>query len=97
MRSGKPALLLLTRPDCELCEAFRAELEQAFPGRFDVREACVDDRPEWRTLRAVREGRVVRLTESSSNRPSPRAPQAVRSLRALLASLTTPTPSGDSR
>jgi len=49
MRSGKPALLLLTRPDCELCEAFRAELEQAFPGRFDVREACVDDRPEWRT------------------------------------------------
>ena len=57
----------------------------------------LEHRPEWRTLRAVREGRVVRLTESSSNRPSPRAPQAVRSLRALLASLTTPTPSGDSR
>jgi ABC-type Fe3+-hydroxamate transport system substrate-binding protein len=57
----------------------------------------LEHRPEWRTLRAVREGRVVRLTESSSNRPSPRAPQAVRSLRALLASVTTPTPSGDSR
>jgi iron complex transport system substrate-binding protein len=57
----------------------------------------LEHRSEWRTLRAVREGRVVRLTESSSNRPSPRAPQAVRSLRVLLASLTTPTPSGDSR
>ena len=57
----------------------------------------LERRPEWRTLRAVREGRVVRLTESSSNRPSPRAPQAVRSLRARLASLTAPTPSGDSR
>jgi ABC-type Fe3+-hydroxamate transport system substrate-binding protein len=57
----------------------------------------LERRPEWRTLRAIREGRVVRLTESSSNRPSPRAPQAVRSLRARLASFTAPTPSGDSR
>jgi len=57
----------------------------------------LEHRPEWRTIRAVRERRVIRLTESSSNRPSPRAPQAVRSLRALLASLTIPTPSGDSR
>lgn len=57
----------------------------------------LERRPEWRTLRAIREERVVRLTESSSNRPSPRAPQAVRSLRARLASFTTLTPSGDSR
>jgi len=54
-------------------------------------------RPEWRALEAVREGRVLRLTESSSNRPSPRAPAAVRSLRARLASLTASTPSGDPR
>jgi len=47
-RPDKPVLLLLRRPDCHLCEEFRAELEQAFPGRFDVREACVDDKPEWR-------------------------------------------------
>jgi len=47
-RPDKPVLLLLGRPDCHLCEEFRAELEQAFPGRFDVREACVDDKPEWR-------------------------------------------------
>lgn len=46
--TSKPALLLLTRPDCGLCEEFREALEQAFPGRFDVREACVDDDPEWR-------------------------------------------------
>jgi iron complex transport system substrate-binding protein len=57
----------------------------------------LEHRPEWRTLHAIREGRLVRLTESSSNRPSPRAPQAVRSLRATLTSLTAPTPSGDSR
>jgi iron complex transport system substrate-binding protein len=57
----------------------------------------LERRPEWRALRAIREERVVRLTESSSNRPSPRAPQAVRSLRARLASFTHLTPSGDSR
>jgi iron complex transport system substrate-binding protein len=57
----------------------------------------LEHRPEWRVLPAVREGRVVRLTETSSNRPSPRAPQAVRSLRARLASFTALTPSGDSR
>ena len=45
--ADKPALLLLTRPDCQLCEEFREALEQAFPGRFAVREACVDDDPEW--------------------------------------------------
>lgn len=44
---SKPVLLLLGRPDCRLCEEFRHELEQAFPGRFEVREACVDDDPDW--------------------------------------------------
>ena len=57
----------------------------------------LEHRPEWRTLRAIRERQVVRLDQSSSNRPSPRAPAAIRSLRARLASLTDPTPSGDSR
>jgi thioredoxin-like negative regulator of GroEL len=47
MASGKPVLLLLGRPECQLCEEFREELERAFPGRFEVREACVDDDPEW--------------------------------------------------
>jgi hypothetical protein len=44
----RPVLLLLTRPDCHLCEIFRDELEAAFPGQYEVREACVDDRAEWR-------------------------------------------------
>lgn len=57
----------------------------------------LERRPEWRTLRAIREGRVLRLTESSSNRPSPRAAEAVRSLRAQLAALTASLPSGESR
>jgi hypothetical protein len=47
MRPTKPVLLLLGRPECQLCEEFRDALEQAFPGRFEVRESCVDDDPEW--------------------------------------------------
>ncbi|MGH8442929.1 MAG: glutaredoxin family protein [Nevskiaceae bacterium] len=47
-RLTKPVLLLLGRPGCHLCEEFRDELEQAFPGRFELREACVDDLAEWR-------------------------------------------------
>jgi hypothetical protein len=45
---SRAVLTLLTRPGCHLCEEFRGELEAAFPGRFEVREACVDDDPEWR-------------------------------------------------
>jgi hypothetical protein len=48
MTGGKPVLLLLGRPQCQLCEEFREELERAFPDRFEVREACVDDDPDWR-------------------------------------------------
>jgi ABC-type Fe3+-hydroxamate transport system substrate-binding protein len=57
----------------------------------------LERRPEWRALSAVRAGRVLRLTESSSNRPSPRAPAAVRHLRARLAALAAGPTSGDHR
>lgn len=45
---SRPVLLLLGRPGCHLCEEFRHELEQAFPARFELLEACVDDKPAWR-------------------------------------------------
>jgi iron complex transport system substrate-binding protein len=54
----------------------------------------LERRPEWRILPAVRAGRLLRLTESSSNRPSPRAPAAARALRARLAALTSDSISG---
>jgi iron complex transport system substrate-binding protein len=57
----------------------------------------LERRPQWQALRAIREGRVLRLTESSANRPSPRAPEAIRSLRARLRSLTDSISPGDSR
>ena len=57
----------------------------------------LERRAEWRSLSAVRAGRLLRLTESSSNRPSPRAPAAVRQLRARLAALASGPPSGESR
>jgi len=57
----------------------------------------LEHRPEWRVLPAVRAGRLLRLTESSSNRPSPRAPEAIRALRARLAALTSDSTSGDPR
>ncbi|HUS23373.1 MAG TPA: glutaredoxin family protein [Candidatus Binatia bacterium] len=39
---------LLTRPECHLCEEFRDELGAAFAGRYELVEACVDDRADWR-------------------------------------------------
>jgi iron complex transport system substrate-binding protein len=57
----------------------------------------LERRPEWRVLPAVRAGRLLRLTESSSNRPSPRAPAAARALRARLAALTSDSSSGAPR
>jgi vitamin B12 transport system substrate-binding protein len=58
---------------------------------------ALEHRPHWRVLRAVRQGRILRLTESSANRPSPRAADAIRSLRARLTAFTDSTPSGDPR
>jgi ABC-type Fe3+-hydroxamate transport system substrate-binding protein len=57
----------------------------------------LERRPEWRVLPAVRAGRLLRLTQSSSNRPSPRAPSAIRVLRARLAALDSDSLSGDPR
>ncbi|HEY7612672.1 MAG TPA: helical backbone metal receptor [Gemmatimonadales bacterium] len=57
----------------------------------------LEHRPPWQVLGAVRRHRVLRLTESSANRPSPRAPSAIRSLRAQLRALTDSTPSGGPR
>jgi iron complex transport system substrate-binding protein len=57
----------------------------------------LEGRPEWRTLPAVRAGRLLRLTESASNRPSPRAPAAVRDLRSRLAALASGPASGEPR
>jgi len=41
-------------------------------------------RPEWRTVRAVRERRFLPVSGSEFNRPSPRAPAAIRELARLL-------------
>lgn len=42
------------------------------------------ERPEWRTLRAVRAGRYVRIHGSQFDRPGPRSPRAITELRAAL-------------
>ncbi|MGH7536901.1 MAG: ABC transporter substrate-binding protein [Gemmatimonadales bacterium] len=42
-------------------------------------------RPEWRVVRAVRDNRILQLTQSYFTRPSLRAPDAIRELRARLA------------
>jgi len=42
------------------------------------------ERPEWRTVRAVREKRFLPVSGSEFNRPSPRAPAAIRTLTRLL-------------
>ena len=42
------------------------------------------ERPEWRPVRAIREKRFVRVTNSAYNRPSPRAPEAIKQLSSLL-------------
>jgi iron complex transport system substrate-binding protein len=42
-------------------------------------------RPEWRTVAAVREGRLIRLDQSAYNHPGPRMPAAIRALRRRLA------------
>ena len=45
----RPKLLLLTRPDCGLCEELESELISHFgPDAFDVSHEDVDSDPEWR-------------------------------------------------
>ncbi|MEZ0335798.1 MAG: ABC transporter substrate-binding protein [Gemmatimonadales bacterium] len=44
-------------------------------------------RPEWRTVSAAREGRILRLDESAYNHPGPRMPAAIHELRARLAAI----------
>jgi len=41
-------------------------------------------RPEWRTVRAVREAHFLSITSSAFSRPGPRAPEAIRELHAAL-------------
>ncbi|HET7600008.1 MAG TPA: helical backbone metal receptor [Gemmatimonadales bacterium] len=45
------------------------------------------ERPEWRVVPAVRAGRVLALTASALNRPSPRAAAAIAALRQRLDSV----------
>lgn len=45
---SRVVVTLLGRPDCHLCEDFLDELEAAYPGRFEIQQACVDDRPDWK-------------------------------------------------
>ena len=42
------------------------------------------ERPEWQSVRAVRERRFLPVSGSEFNRPSPRAPAAIRELARLL-------------
>lgn len=72
---ARPRLTLLSRPGCHLCEEFREELEQAFPGRFEVVEADVDSRPEWRAryglvipVLLAEDGRVLCETHFNAER-----------------------------
>jgi len=46
------------------------------------------DRPEWQTVPAVRERRVMHVAGSEFNRPSPRAPDAIRELRRVMAEVS---------
>ena len=46
----KPKLLLLSRPDCELCEEFEFELMTQFGiADLELEKADVDSRPDWKT------------------------------------------------
>jgi len=42
------------------------------------------DRPEWQSVRAIRERRFVRVPGALFTRPGPRSPEALRVLRAAL-------------
>jgi hypothetical protein len=45
----RPKLLLLTRPECGLCDELEAELLAHFgAAAFELQRADVDSRPDWR-------------------------------------------------
>ena len=48
-------------------------------------EPAIASRPEWQSVRAVRERRFLHVEGSEFNRPSPRVALAVRELAAALA------------
>jgi iron complex transport system substrate-binding protein len=50
-------------------------------------------RPEWRTVTAVREGRVLALGDPALSHPTPRAPIAIAAIRRRLDSASRATPS----
>ena len=77
---SKPKLLLLTRPGCHLCEEFREELEDAFPGRFELNERCVDDQPDW----SSRFGREIPVLLDSKGQPVSRTRLDVAAVGLLL-------------
>lgn len=46
----KPRLLLLSRPECELCEDFEFALMTEFSAAdFELERMDVDSRPDWKT------------------------------------------------
>jgi ABC-type Fe3+-hydroxamate transport system substrate-binding protein len=46
--------------------------------------ASIAGRPEWQGVRAVREGRFLRIGGTEYDRPGPRSPRAIRALAARL-------------
>lgn len=55
MTDATPRFLLLTRPECHLCEALYGELQEALAGRpARVDLADVDSRPDWQRRYGLR-------------------------------------------
>ncbi len=54
---------------------------------FDEVTPGLDDRPEWKAVRAVRERRFLVVGGTEFSRPGPRAPDAIRTLATHLTSL----------
>ncbi|NNG17375.1 MAG: cobalamin-binding protein [Gemmatimonadales bacterium] len=54
---------------------------------FDDATPGLDDRPEWKAVRAVRERRFLVIGGTEFSRPGPRAPEAIRTLATHLRAL----------
>lgn len=51
----KPRLLLLSRPECELCEDFEFALMTEFGASdFELERADVDSRPDWKSRHGLK-------------------------------------------